>query len=96
MATDCVPCHFDYEEEKLLPFLPPYYQGWLLREHATLKAHGYPAAEVIAHAEREMPIFARYCPPALVAEVEADHRRFHPTLEHYAGLGLNAPTKAIA
>lgn len=95
MATDCVPCHFEWEEKHVLPYLCRHEQAWLLEEHRTLRLRGYPAAEVIEHAEREMPIFRARLPPHLLAHVENDHERFHPTLIEYARRGLNAPTTAI-
>lgn len=95
MATDCVPCHFDFEEKELLPHLPMRYRVWLRQEHRQLKERGYPAKEVIEHAKREMPLFRRYCPPHLVVEVADDHRRFHPVLERCAAHGLPAPLTAI-
>lgn len=95
MATDCVPCHFEWEEKHILPYLPPPHQAWVVQEHARLKARGYPAAEVMAHAEAEMEIFHAFAPPELVAHVQHDHDRFHPVLAQYARRGLRAPTTAI-
>lgn len=95
MATDCLPCHFEYEEVHVLPHLPTIHQRWLLWEHAQLKANGYPAADVIAHSRRELAVFRRYAPAHLVAQVEDDHRRFHPVLERCAHLGIGVPTSAI-
>jgi hypothetical protein len=97
VATDCIPCHFEYEERVVLPHLPPVYQRWLLREHERIRLGGYLATDVIAHAEQEVIVF-RVCrvPPHIVAAVEDDHRRFHPVLQRCAHYGMRAPTSAIA
>jgi hypothetical protein len=95
VATDCLPCHFEYEEQHVLPYLPPIYRRWLLWEHKQLKEAGYPAADVIAHSQREVPVFRRFCPAHLVDAVVEDHRRFHPVLERCAHLGIGVPTSAI-
>lgn len=79
--ADCIPCHFEFEEEHVVPHLPPPVRAWLLADHARLKAAGYPAAQVLEHAEREMVYFRRYnVPRHLIAQVEADHEKFHPSL----------------
>ena len=75
-ATDrtcCVQCHFSMEEEQAMPYLPYHLQRQLLHEHRWLIAHGLPKAQVVAHAQREMEWFRRYCPPALVAQIDNDH-----------------------
>lgn len=96
MATnDCLPCHFEFEEETLLPYLPKRYQAWLRRRHREIREDGYPAAEVISHAEEEMALFRRYCPPELVRVIEEDHAAYHPVLERYAAAGLDSPTTKI-
>lgn len=79
--ADCVPCHFDYEEEVALPYLPRFWQRWLMAEHVRIRNAGYPAAEVLAHAEREMPVLERFCPPHVVQQVLDDHERLEPELK---------------
>lgn len=78
--ADCVPCHFEYEEEEIVPHLPPSVASWLLWDHARLKALGYPADQVLEHAEKEMAYFRRWAPAHMVAQVEADHTKLHPYL----------------
>ncbi len=96
MSTDCVPCHFAWEEKHALPYLPPSYQTWLLREHAELKRRKYPARLVIEHAEREMEIFRRFVPPHILNQIHDDHERFTPVLQAFALNDLPTPTTRIA
>ncbi len=79
--ADCLPCHFDYEEKVALPCLPMFWRRWLIAEHVRIRNAGYPAAEVLAHAEREMPIFHRYCPPHVVQQIIDDHERLSARLK---------------
>lgn len=71
--TCCVQCHFTFEEEEALPYLPAPLQDRLLQEHAWLLANGLPKDQVVAHAEREMVWFRYYCPPDIVAHIDKDH-----------------------
>jgi hypothetical protein len=97
VATDCIPCHFEYEEKVVLPHLSLFWQQWLLREHERIRLGGYLAADVIAHAEEEVIVFQGCRVPApILAAVEDDHRRFHPVLQRCAHYGMRAPTSAIA
>lgn len=72
-ANCCLECHFSYEEQIALPYLPAHLQRRLQGEHAHLMRNGFPSDAVQAHAEREMAWFRRYCPPEVVALVEHDH-----------------------
>jgi hypothetical protein len=44
-----------------------------LREHAAIERCKMLKSLVDDHAERELVMFRRYCPPELVAQVESDH-----------------------
>jgi len=88
--NDCVPCHFDWEEEHALPHLPFWGKIWLLGEHRRIRAAGYPAADVIAHAEEEMALFREHCPRWIVERIELEHHKFHPVLEVRARTGQSA------
>ena len=94
--NDCIACHFSFEERELFPHIPAEIRERLEKEHAWLKRNDYPASSVIRHSEREVAIFRRWCPPALVAEAEADHRNFHAVLEDHALRGRVAPTEPIS
>lgn len=72
----CLGCHFDYEEKHAFPCLPEWARRLLYIEHENLRARGFPWAEVEAHAEREMGLFRLYCPPDVVAFIDADHVHF--------------------
>lgn len=96
MATDCIPCHFLWEERNAIPLLPEAEQRRILADHAELKRTGYPARAVIEHSEREMEIFRLYLPPAMLCEVHNDHQRFMPVLDAFAANGLPVPLGRIA
>ena len=69
----CVECHFSYEEELALPYLPVPLRARLLDEHRRLEAMGFPDDEVAAHARWEEPVFRLYCPPEVCEQIEDDH-----------------------
>lgn len=74
MTTQCISCHFEWEEEVVLPLLP-WWDRWMLRlEHRSLARRNYPAHAVLDHAEREMVLFRKYAPQH-VAEADAQHER---------------------
>ncbi len=73
MPACCLKCHFRWEEREVLPYLPPDVQDRLLREHAAIERCGFPKSLVDDHGDRELVPMRRYCPPELVAAVEADH-----------------------
>jgi len=76
-ATDracCLECHFAMEERELFPHLPAVAQAALRDEHADLRRRGFPHAQTNEHSRREMRLYRQYCPPELVARVEADHQ----------------------
>ncbi len=72
----CLHCHFVYEERNALPRLPRWASDLLEREHDDLRVRNFPWPKVEAHAQREMAFFRKYCPPAVVARIEADHQKF--------------------
>lgn len=72
----CLKCHFDFEEQWCIPYLPPELARWLRTEHRRLREAGYPREQVEAHAAEEMGVFRRYVPPDILATVEADHALF--------------------
>lgn len=72
-ANCCLECHFSYEEQIALPYLPAHLQRRLVDEHQRLMRNGLPSDAVKAHSERELAWFRRYCPPEIVALVEHDH-----------------------
>jgi hypothetical protein len=78
--TLCVRCHFEMEEAIVLPYLKWWERWQLLWAHARLCERDYPPREMLAHAEWEMPMFRRRCPPDVVAELEAQHARLVPML----------------
>jgi hypothetical protein len=78
--TLCVSCHFRDEEALVKPHLPWWVWSWLRWEHAGLRGLGYPPAAMLKHAEREMPIFRKHCPPEVVAQLDAQHERLIPIL----------------
>ncbi len=69
----CLSCHYAYEERVCGPHLPAWARKWLTDQHDLLHAKGNPPELVKKHAEQEMVLFQRYCPPDVVAQVEADH-----------------------
>lgn len=71
----CHQCHFDWEEEHCLPYLPSGIQQWLIEEHNALREQGFPPGLVARHADQELAYFQAYCPPELVRKVEADHAK---------------------
>lgn len=79
-CVDCLDCHFEHEETEIFPYLSPFEQRWLLQEHATLRARGFPPADVLRHARIEDRIFARRLPPAMSAANMADHARIASSL----------------
>ncbi len=89
--SDCVKCHIAAEEKFAFPYLPVRYRAWLKSEHERLKKLGYPAQAVIDHSEEEMAIFRRFCPPEIVAQIDADHENFHPVLSALADKSLRVP-----
>ncbi len=70
---DCLPCHFEYEERELRPYLPADVFAWLRAEHIRLRADGYPRAAVAAHAAEEMRRVGDYAPPHVLAGMARDH-----------------------
>lgn len=70
----CLECHFSYEVAKAFPYLPLTVQRELQEQHVWLAANDYPTEELEAHAEYEMQFFRRFCPPDVVAQIDADHR----------------------
>lgn len=78
-AACCAPCHFAWEEEHVLPYLPLEHQEWILREHAFMREYrrsngDWPRAYIVLHAETEDPIFKRYLPPAMFQRMEHEHK----------------------
>lgn len=72
----CVGCHFDFEHKYALPCLPAWAREMLQREHDDLRIQKFPWLKVALHAAKEMGLFRIYCPPDVVARIEADHRKF--------------------
>jgi hypothetical protein len=72
----CVECHFAFEEIHAFPHLPTHLAEQIRQEHNALHAAGYPKAEVLAHAEREMEIFRKYCPPDVLQQLDDDHAAY--------------------
>jgi hypothetical protein len=69
----CTECHFSFEEQQALPYLPYHLQQQLIHEHEWLIARGLPHKEVMEHAEREMAWFNEYVPDEIIAQIERDH-----------------------
>jgi hypothetical protein len=72
-AGCCMECHLHYEEDALLPHLPPYYANYIRKEHRRLAAMGYPPAEVKKHTQEEEIIYRSFLPPKLYREVHRQH-----------------------
>ncbi len=78
-SSCCPRCHFAFEEQYVLPFLPREHQGWILREHAFLREYrringAWPGGYIVRHAEKEDPIFGRYLPPDIFRRMEREHQ----------------------
>lgn len=72
----CLECHFSYEEELVLPYLPPPLRARLLDEHVRLTAMGFPEDAVTAHARWEEVVFRAYeVPESVINQIEADHEK---------------------
>lgn len=69
----CIECHFSFEEDLALPYLPHHLQQQLIHEHQWIVARGFPRREVLEHAAREMVWFRQYVPEEIVAQIERDH-----------------------
>ena len=78
-VTCCLECHFKFEEEHVLHFLPPRARSALLRDHAkirrNLKRHIVDAELLITHAEAGEALFAEYVPIELRERMTRDHER---------------------
>jgi len=72
----CVQCHFAFEEAHAFPHLPEQLRNELAAEHRALEAAGYPREKMTAHAQRETEMFRRFCPAAVLVQVEDDHRSY--------------------
>lgn len=72
----CLPCHFSWEENKVLEFLPPEAQEWLIQDHKRLMERGLIPEEVLEHSREEMVFFRKYVPNSLLNKIEADHIHF--------------------
>ena len=72
----CVECHCSYEEDVALPHIPEIEADQIRAEHRLLQARGFPRDEVIAHSEREMRIFRKYCPPEVLQQLDQDHSAY--------------------
>ena len=72
----CLECHFSFEEELALPFLPLYLQARLKWEHEQLEALGFPPDKVMAHGMWEEYVFSLYCPPEICQRIKEDHAAF--------------------
>lgn len=69
----CHDCHFAYEERAAFPHLPAAARRQLAREHAQLRNAGFPKRAIEAHIRREMALYRKYVPPAVVARIDAEH-----------------------
>ena len=72
-ANCCLECHFSYEEQLAFLYIPEEGRQILREQHAWLIANGFPHEELEAHAQYEMECVRPYCPPEIVAQIEADH-----------------------
>ena len=70
----CLSCHFSYEEELVLPFLPVPLRARLVEEHRRIAAMGYPEDAMKAHARWEEQVFVAYeVPEAVRKQISDDH-----------------------
>lgn len=78
-ADCCVACHLSWEEQHVLPYLPPQHREWILADHALMRAyrqeHGdWPRNYLLEHADREDPLFGRYLPMPLLRRMQYEHK----------------------
>ncbi len=82
----CLECHFEWEEQTLLPFLPAPIFKSLLHQHKDLQAHlilrpeGPTKTEIERHARWEEDAFKRYLPKHIYTELCEQHRLIKTTL----------------
>ncbi len=75
-ANCCLECHFHYEEVLAFPYIPPEAREILRQQHRWLVTNGFPHDVLEAHAEYEMQWFRPFCPPEIVAQIDADHAEY--------------------
>ena len=88
----------EYEEQYVLPLLPPALAARIQREHHTIRAyklrHGdWPNEMLMEHAAWEDEVFGRFAergilPRGIAAKMESDHGRIDAKIEHFLRTGV--------
>jgi hypothetical protein len=77
--------HLMWEEQHVMPTLPPWPSAWMHQQHSLIRASNYDAELVLKHSQQEERLLAAYFPKmieggnnivdieALSAEVHLDH-----------------------
>ena len=77
-AECCVACHLSWEEQYVLPYLPPEHRRWILREHAFFRNQKkmtgqWPRQLLVEHAHAEDQLFGHYLPAPLLERMKYEH-----------------------
>lgn len=75
-VTCCEPCHFSWEENYAIPYLPREVAKWLVEDHKRVMRGGMKPKDILKHAKEEMVYFRKYLPKDVLERIEADHLKF--------------------